>query len=73
MVHVIASDTHRSEGHRIAKLSDVYSLIEKDYGKENANLLLQGNHKHIINNEHLEEMKVIKKRSIFDRLRKKGR
>ena len=73
MVHVIASDTHRSEGHRIAKLSDVYSLIEKDYGKENANLLLQGNPKHIINNEHLEEMKVIKKRSIFDRLRKKGR
>ena len=31
------------------------------------------NPKHIINNEHLEEMKVIKKRSIFDRLRKKGR
>ena len=73
MVHVIASDTHRSEGHRIAKLSDVFFMIEKEYGKENANLLLQENSRHIIKNEHLEEMVVIKKRSIFDRLRKKGR
>ena len=73
MVHVLATDTHRSEGHRIAKLSDVYSLIEKEYGKANAILLLQENPKHIIQNETLEEMKVIKKRSIFDRFRKKGR
>ena len=70
---MIASDTHRSKGHRIAKLSDIYAIIEKEYGKANAILLLQENPMHIINNEHLEEMEVIKKRSIFDRLRKKGR
>ena len=72
-VHVVASDAHRCVGHRIVKLSDVYSLVEKEYGKDNADLLLLDNPKHIINDEELEEMEVIKKKSIFDRFRKKGR
>ena len=73
MVHVIASDAHRSQGHRITKLSDVYEEIAKDYGKENAALLLRDNPNHILHDEELEEMQKIKKKSLFDKFRRRGR
>ena len=73
MAHVIASDAHRSEGHRITKLSDVYEYVEKEYGKLNAQLLLRDNPYHIVHDEKLEDMQVTKKKSLFDRIRKRGR
>lgn len=62
LVHVIATDTHRAKGHRVCQLSDVYAMVSKEVGKENAELLFYYNPLHIIQNEELEEMKVIKKK-----------
>lgn len=73
LVHLIASDAHRSDGHRITKLSDVYSIIEHDYGKENADILIKINPQHIISNEELEDIQIEKKKSLFDRFRRRGR
>lgn len=73
MAHVIASDTHRAQGHRITELSDVYEIIKEEYGQENAVLLMRDNPYHIIHDEKLENMQIIKKKSLFDRIRKRGR
>ena len=61
MAHLIATDAHRAQGTRICVLSDVYDLVRKKYGEENANILLYKNPLHIIKNENLEEMKEFKK------------
>lgn len=73
MAHSIASDAHRAEGRRITKLSDVYELIKNEYGQDNASLLLRENPAHIIHDEELESMQVMRKKSLFDRIRKRGR
>lgn len=64
-VHLIATDTHRSSGNRIEKLSDVYKMIENKYGRVNAKRLFVNNPKHIINNEDVEEMEITKKKKKF--------
>ena len=61
MVHVVATDAHRAQGTRICKLSDVYEILKKRCGKENADLLLYQNPVHILKDEKLEEMKEFKK------------
>lgn len=72
IAHIVASDSHRSNGNRIAKLSDVYQILEKDYGKDNADLLVSRNPKHIILNQDLETMEITRKKSLFERIRKRG-
>lgn len=68
MVHVVATDTHRTNGSRISKLSDAYEFIEKRCGEENAQILTYYNSLHIIEDEDLEDMKeVIKKKHLFFR------
>lgn len=57
MVHLVASDAHRANGHRICKLSDAYAWIKKIYGKQTADLVLEINPAHILKNEALEDMK----------------
>ena len=57
MVHLVASDAHRACGHRICKLSDAYDWIQKNYGQQTADLVLQRNPAHILNNEAMEDMK----------------
>ena len=37
--HVISSDCHSVDGKRISKLSDIYIKIQREYGKEYADLL----------------------------------
>ncbi len=64
-VHLIATDTHRAEGNRIEKLSDVYTMIEKKYGSTNAKRLFVDNPNHIIHNEDVEDMEIIKKKKRF--------
>ncbi|MEG0093797.1 MAG: CpsB/CapC family capsule biosynthesis tyrosine phosphatase [Erysipelotrichaceae bacterium] len=54
LVHLIASDTHQSSGHRICKLSDVYDYIKHDYDEAYADLLLNENPNRIIKNEELK-------------------
>lgn len=65
LVHVIASDAHRTEGMRICKMQDVYMYLSRKYGKTNADLLCIENGKHIIKNETLENME--KRPSLFRR------
>lgn len=69
LAHVVASDTHRVEGSRICKLSDAYNEIKKEYGLEQAEILLSRNPLHIINNEALETIEAQK--SFFRKLGKK--
>lgn len=61
-VHLVATDTHRCMGQRIEKLSDVYQMVEKKYGKDNAEKLFVRNPMHILNDEEVEEMHVIRKK-----------
>lgn len=60
-VHVIASDAHRAQGSRIEKMSSIYSILEKNFGKEFAELLLHTNPLHILRDEEVMEMKPKKK------------
>lgn len=70
-VHVIASDTHRSNGTRICKLSDVYASIMHTYGKQTADILCIENPKRIIANQELQCIPVVKK-SMLKRLWKRS-
>lgn len=67
LVHVIASDTHRCEGSRICKFSDVYEWLKKHYGEQCAEILCKINPAHILQNEALEQV-VIEKKSFMKRL-----
>lgn len=68
MAHVIASDAHRPTGNRICMLSDVYRYVSDTYGEANAEILMKRNPEHIIRNEDMEEIEVVKKKSIFKKL-----
>lgn len=72
MVHVVASDAHRSDGQRIGKLSDVYAMVKEISGKQNADLLFYQNPMHLIQNEEIEDMFMVKKKSsLLHRLRRR--
>lgn len=71
LAHVVASDAHRASGNRICKLSDAYKLVADEIGEKNANILFYENPLHIIRNEDLEDISVVKKKSFFDRLRRR--
>ena len=71
LAHVVASDAHRASGNRICKLSDAYKLVADEVGEKNANILFYENPLHIIRNEELEDISVVKKKSFFDRLRRR--
>ena len=68
MVHVVASDAHRVSGQRIGKLSDAYEMVRDLTCKENAELLFNRNPMHLIHNEDMEQMVMVKKKiSLFNR------
>ena len=67
MVHLVATDTHRSHGPRTCKMSDAYAFISEHYGERNAQILCYDNPNHIIHDEPLESIKV-EKQSFFKRL-----
>ena len=68
MVHIVATDTHRTTGSRIPRLSDVHEFIEERFGKDNARILTYENPLHIIEDEDLDDMiKVERKRHLFFR------
>ena len=64
--HVIATDTHRSEGSRVEILSDIYSEIKKKYGEDYANLLFKTNPYRILTNQEVISRKP-KKKGFFER------
>lgn len=55
-IHLIATDTHSTIGNRITRLNDVYGIVEKRFGKGNADLLFKENPLAILNNSDVYEM-----------------
>lgn len=62
---LICTDTHRASGNRIEKLSDVYSVVSKRIGSENADILLYENPKRILKNMDILDINVEKKKKLF--------
>lgn len=71
LAHVVASDAHRSEGTRIAKMSDVYAHITKHFGQDCANILCIVNPNNILENKELESLH-FEKKSMFAKLFKRS-
>lgn len=69
LVHVIASDTHRSTGKRIPCLQNVYNILSKKYDYQTLKILMYDNPLHIINNEDVETIEI--KKSFFSKLLKR--
>ena len=67
---VIATDTHRVSGNRISKLSDVYSVVSKRIGKENASVLMYENPKRILSDMDILNIEVVKKKKHFSFFRR---
>lgn len=67
---VIATDTHRASGNRISKLSDVYSVVGKRIGKENASVLMYENPKRILSDMDILNIEVVKKKKHFSFFRR---
>ena len=54
LLHVIATDTHRCDGHRSPCLQEVFDLLVKKYSYEDIHTLMYENPLHIINNEEVD-------------------
>lgn len=69
LADVIASDTHRSHGHRIPNLNRISQLLSKKYDYDIVKILLCNNPQHIINDEETENIKIKKSlmKKIFGR------
>ena len=62
---VICTDTHRASGNRIEQLSDVYSVVSKRIGSENADILFYENPKRLLSNKEILNIEVEKKKKLF--------
>ena len=62
---VICTDTHRASGNRIEQLSDVYSVVSKRIGSENADILFYENPKLLLSNKEILNIEVEKKKKLF--------
>ena len=67
---VIGTDTHRSSGNRISKLSDAYSVVSKRIGSENADILFYENPKRILSDMDILNIEVVKKKKRFSFFRR---
>ncbi len=67
---VIATDTHRANGSRISMLSDVYSVVGKRIGFDNADILMYTNPKHILEDKDILNIEVVKKKKRFSFFRR---
>lgn len=54
LLHAIATDTHRCDGHRSPCLQEVFDLLVKKYRYEDIHTLMYENPLHIINNEEVD-------------------
>ncbi|GJM58045.1 phosphoesterase [Erysipelotrichaceae bacterium OPF54] len=67
--HIICTDTHRANGHRVEQLSDIYEEVEQQFGSVWAQELLYKNPLRILNNRRVRDLKmedkVQKKKSFF--------
>lgn len=61
LAHIVATDTHRTSGSRVERLSDIDKEIADKYGQEAADLLLVENPKALLENKPIKDMPVQKK------------
>lgn len=67
---VIATDVHRANGSRISMLSDVYSVVGKRIGFDNADILMYTNPKRILEDKDILNIEVVKKKKRFSFFRR---
>lgn len=67
---LIGTDTHRSSGNRISKLSDVYAVVGKRIGFDNAGILFYENPKRILSDMDILNIEVAKKKKHFSFFRR---
>lgn len=67
---VIATDAHRANGSRISMLSDVYSVVGKRIGFDNADILMYTNPKRILEDKDILNIEVVKKKKRFSFFRR---
>lgn len=67
---VIATDAHRANGSRISMLSDVYSVVGKRIGVDNADILMYTNPKRILEDKDILNIEVVKKKKRFSFFRR---
>ena len=65
MVHIVATDTHRTTGSRVSRLSDVSEFLEEQFGEDNARILTYENPLHIIEDEDLDDMIKVERKKHF--------
>ena len=63
--HLVATDTHRANGHRIACLSDAFDRVSKWIGSENADLLFEQNPLAILQGKPVTNLTIKKRRFRF--------
>ena len=63
--HLVATDTHRANGHRIACLSDAFDRVSKWIGSENADLLFEQNPLAILQGKPVTNLTIQKRRFRF--------
>lgn len=63
--HLVATDTHRASGHRIAYLSDAFDRVYKWIGSENAALLFEQNPLAILQGKPVTNLTIQKRRFRF--------
>lgn len=69
LLHIIATDTHRSQGHRIPCLLEVYQLLSKKYDYQTLKALMFDNPLHVLQNEAIETIQM--NQSFFKKLFKR--
>ncbi len=69
LAHIIASDTHRCEGHRIPCLQSTFDALSKKYDYQTLKTLMYDNPQHILQDEEVDEIKI--KSSFFKKLLKR--
>lgn len=70
--HIVATDTHRTEGRRIENLSQAYEQVKNRFGQENADLLFVRNPNALIEGTEIEDMEVKPSGGLFSFFKKRG-
>ena len=65
LAHVVATDTHQTDGPRITRLSDVYAEIARRNGEEVADLLLVENPARILRDKPVLDVPVTRRKKRF--------
>lgn len=60
LAHVIATDTHRCEGHRTPRMQETFEILSKSYDYQVLKTLMFDNPQHILRNEEVKDIEIKK-------------